>query len=136
MIPVRLEQRCHGSCIIAMRRFQAGQGRQRTRETKRPYANSTRRTTDYACIRSRKTDNGLRLHRSRSFRLAPHINNRKFDSGYMDEAETATCKQRIGEKQERQPRLLKSFDNSYSAQSLPCSETRCPRNNSSNPRTY
>jgi hypothetical protein len=31
----------------------------------------------------------------------------KFDSGYMDEAGTATC-------------------NSYSAQSLPCSETRCP----------
>jgi hypothetical protein len=38
-------------------------------------------------------------------------------------------------KQEWQPCLLKSFDISYSAhQYLPCSETRYPWNNSSNPR--
>ena len=39
----------------------------------------------------------------------------KFDSGYMDEAGTATCqRERWGQR----------FDNNYSAQSLPCSETQ------------
>jgi hypothetical protein len=59
-----------------------------------------------------RTEKGLRLHPI-NFISRRTTAKEKFDSGYMGEAGTA-------------PGLLKSFDNSSSAQSLPCSETRCP----------
>jgi hypothetical protein len=74
-------------------------------------------------VRFVTTDKRLRLHpikfmslraTSRSFRLEPHTK-KKFDSGSMDEAGTATCQRELWGQR---------FDNNYSAQSLPCSETQ------------